>query len=82
VGIPDLSDMSPRVRAESLRVFGHLVGTYRRIADFGERGLAELWFRIRQGPDQGLHWVAIEPYLLRRPDPNRSPRSLGRRPPG
>jgi hypothetical protein len=68
VGIPDLSGLSPRARAESLRVFRHLVGTYRRIADFEEHGCAELWFRIRQGPDRGLHWVAIEPFLLRRPD--------------
>jgi hypothetical protein len=76
--MPDLSRMSPRARAESTPVFRHLVGTYRRISDFDDLGLAELWFRILRGPRQGLHWVAIEPALLRRPGSKPSTQRLSR----
>jgi hypothetical protein len=66
VGVPDLSGMAPASRRESLPVFRRLVGTYRRIAGFDRYGNVELCFRIREGRHRGLHWVAIEPYLLRR----------------
>jgi hypothetical protein len=66
VGVPDLSSMAPAGRRETLPVFRHLVGTYKRIAGFDRYGHAELWFRIRAGRNRGLHWVAIEPFLLRR----------------
>jgi len=66
VGVPDLSSMAPAGRRETLPVFRHLVGTYKRIAGFDRYGYAELWFRIRAGRHRGLHWVGIEPFLLRR----------------
>lgn len=59
--------MARRTEAESRPVFEHLVGTYRRIAGFDERGNAEFFFRIRDGKRRGFHWVAIEPFLLRKP---------------
>jgi hypothetical protein len=65
VGVPDLSGMSVDCRAESLPVFEHLVGTYRRVAEFDEFGQAWLTFKIRNGPHAGYHSVGIEPYLLR-----------------
>src|SRR5918998_45202 len=66
VGVPDLTGMSPECLAESLPVFRHLVGKYKRVREFDEHGLAWLGFRIRAGPHAGLHSVAIEPWLLRR----------------
>jgi hypothetical protein len=65
IGVPDLSGMSPDCRAESLPVFKHLVGTYKRVAEFDEFGLAWLRFKIRKGPHAGYHSVGIEPYLLK-----------------
>ena len=65
VGVPDLSGMSAECRAESLPVFRHLVGKYKRVVEFDEYGQAWLTFRIRKGPHAGLHWVGIEPWLLR-----------------
>jgi hypothetical protein len=65
VGVPDLSGMAPECLAESLPVFRHLLGKYKRIDEFDEYGHAWLTFRIRKGPHAGLHWVAIEPWLLR-----------------
>jgi hypothetical protein len=58
--------MSPDCLAESLPVFRHLVGRYKRIREFDEHGFAWLSFRIRRGPLAGLHTVGIEPWLLRR----------------
>lgn len=66
LGVPDLSGMAPASLAESRPVFEHLVGTYRRVHGFDQRGNAELVFRIRRGADRGLHWVWIEPWLLLR----------------
>jgi hypothetical protein len=57
--------MSAECRAESLSVFEHLVGTYKRVREFDEYGFAWLDFRIRKGPHAGYHMVGIEPYLLR-----------------
>ena len=65
VGVPDLSGMSPECLAESLPVFRHLVGKYKRVVEFDEHGQAWLSFRIRGGPHAGLHSVGIEPWLLR-----------------
>jgi len=59
--------MTRSSRAESRPVFEHLLGTYRRIAGFDAHGHAELFFRIRGGRAKGMHWVAIEPFLLRKP---------------
>jgi hypothetical protein len=66
VGVPDLSGMTAECRAESLPVFEHLVGTYKRVREFDELGCAWLSFSIRKGPYAGYHSVGIEPYLLRR----------------
>src|ERR671916_256204 len=65
VGVPDLSGMSPECLAESLPVFRHLVGKYKRVVEFDKHGHAWLNFRIRGGPHAGRHAVGIEPYLLR-----------------
>ena len=65
IGIPDLAGMAPECRAESLPVFQHLVGTYKRVEEFDEFGQAWLRFVIRKGPSKGSHSVGIEPFLLR-----------------
>ena len=65
IGVPDLSGMSAECRAESLPVFKHLVGTYKRVEEFDEFGQAWLRFKIRNGPHAGSHSVGIEPYLLK-----------------
>jgi hypothetical protein len=65
IGVPDLSGMSVECRAESLPVFKHLVGTYKRVEEFDEFGQAWLRFRIRKGPHSGFHSVGIEPHLLK-----------------
>jgi hypothetical protein len=65
IGIPDLSGMSPGPRRESQRVFRHLVGKYKRVAEFDRFGHAGLWFRIQSGRDAGIHFVVLEPHLLR-----------------
>ncbi len=66
VGVPELTGMSPECLAESLPVFRHLVGRYKRVIEFDEHGLAWLSFRILKGPHAGRHFVGIEPWLLRR----------------
>ena len=65
LGVPGLSGMKPGPRAESLPVFEHLVGRYKRVDDFDDYGFAELAFRIRSGPQAGRRFVWIEPHLLR-----------------
>ena len=65
IGAPDLAGMSPECRAESLPVFEHLIGKYKRVEEFDEFGMAWLRFRIQKGPHAGYHSVAIEPSLLR-----------------
>lgn len=65
LGVPDLSGMKPGPRAESLPVFEHLVGQYKRVQEFDEYGFAWFFFRIRNDPNTRYHSVAIEPYLLR-----------------
>jgi hypothetical protein len=66
IGVPDLAGMARRPRAETARIFQHLVGTYRRVESFDCRGLVGLMFRIRRGRLKGLHRVGIEPHLVRR----------------
>ena len=63
--VPDLSGMRPHGRRESLAVFEHILGTYRRVVAFSSLGWPELSFRILNGPYSGLHSVWIEPDLLR-----------------
>jgi hypothetical protein len=65
IGCPDLAGMSPECRAESLPVFKHLLGKYKRVEEFDEYGQAWLRFKIRKGRHAGYHSVGIEPYLLR-----------------
>jgi hypothetical protein len=65
VGVPDLTGRSADCLAESLPVFQHLVGKYKRITEFDEWGQAWLRFKIRKGPHAGYHSVGIEPYLLK-----------------
>jgi hypothetical protein len=65
IGAPDLAGMSPECREESLPVFEHLIGKYKRVAEFDEFGLAWLRFKILKGSHAGYHSVGIEPYLLR-----------------
>lgn len=66
VGLPDLGALSADDPLHTRDVFAHLLGTYRRIADFDGLGHAHLDLRIRRGPLAGLHSVWIEPWLLRR----------------
>jgi hypothetical protein len=75
IGVPNLEGMSESGLLESLPVFRHLVGTYRRIERFDRHGFAELSFRVRRGPLAGLHSVAIEPFLLRRKNAARGRRT-------
>jgi len=65
IGVPDLGGMSAECREESLPVFRHLVGKYKRVREFDEYGFAWLMFKIRKGPHAGYHSVGIEPNLLR-----------------
>jgi hypothetical protein len=65
IGVPDLSGMSAACRAESLPVFKHLVGSYKRVYELDEYGLAWVSFKIRRGTSAGFHTVGMEPYLLR-----------------
>ena len=66
VGVPALTGLTEASRRDCLPVFRHLVGTYRTIAGFDALGFAEIFFRIRDGAKQGMHWVTIEPFLLKR----------------
>jgi hypothetical protein len=61
VGIPPL----PGPLEESRPVFEHILGTYRRIRAFDGRGCAEVMLRIRRGPLEGIHFVWLEPFLLK-----------------
>ena len=66
LAVPNLSGMAKRPRAETARVFQHLVGTSKRVDSFDHLGFARLTFRVRKGALKGRHWVGIEPHLLRR----------------
>ena len=58
--------MPVSTRRKTQRVFSYLVGKYKRITEFDDRNEAGIWFRIRRGRDSGIHWVSIEPFLLRK----------------
>ena len=80
VGVPALTGLSEATRRDCLPVFRHLVGTYRTINAFDELGFAELSFRIRSGAHRGMHWVTLEPFLLKRREERPAPkRRRGRR---
>jgi len=65
LGVPDLSGMHVDRQAESLPVFQHLVGKYKKIDEFDEFGLVWLSFRIHKVGGSEYHSVGIEPHLLR-----------------
>jgi hypothetical protein len=67
VGVPDLTGMAPVCIKESLPVFQHLVGKYKRVASFDQFGCAWIDFAISKGKSRGMHGVAIEPFLLHIP---------------
>jgi len=77
IGAPDFSNRSDAVaKAEVKRVFGYIVGKYLRIADLkGDHG-AELEFSISRGRDAGIHFVWIEPWLLKLRQPRKRRRSI------
>jgi len=64
IGVPDLSNLSRRAFRETAPVFEHILGSYRKVSGFDHR-LVELTLRIRRGPRTGIHFVWIEPELLR-----------------
>ncbi|MBN1515175.1 hypothetical protein JXA32_01265, partial [Candidatus Sumerlaeota bacterium] len=69
IGVPDFSSVSEEIMQdhlqETLPIFQYLVGKYKKIVKFNEKGLAEIEFRIRKGPHAGMHWIWIESCLLR-----------------
>ena len=52
-GVPDVTGMCESAANESMPVFRHIVGSYRRVSDVTAHGLVELTFRIRRGPAAG-----------------------------
>jgi hypothetical protein len=64
VGVPDLAEMLPSSRRETLPVFRHLVGKYKRVVGFNELNEVEISFGIKKGRYRGLHSVWIEPHLV------------------
>jgi hypothetical protein len=66
VGVPDLTGMPPTARKESEPVFRYLVGKYKRVAGVDKMGNAEITFRLKTHGKRIIHWVGIEPYLLRK----------------
>ncbi|RDZ26572.1 hypothetical protein [Lysobacter silvisoli] len=65
IGVPDLSGMAQPYREQSLRVFQHIVGSYKTVAEIDEDGQVWLRFGIRKGPLSGWHSLGIELHLLR-----------------
>ena len=70
LGVPDLAGMSSDARSESQPVFEYLVGKYKRIARVDKMGNAQIAFRLKTGNESIIHWVGIEPHLLRKPRKN------------
>jgi hypothetical protein len=64
-------------RAETEAVFRHIVGGRKRVREFDQFGFAILVFRIAAGKHAGYHSVAIEPRLIRKVAPPRSPKRNG-----
>lgn len=82
VGVPDLSGMTPDGIAESLPVFQHLLGTYRRVRGFDAYGCAELCLVLHQRDGvRGRHTVWIEPWLLHVPQRRSRPAIKRNEPP-
>lgn len=66
IGVPpDIQNWSDDQKAFSLPAFHHLVGKYKRIADFDEYGHAEIRFRMKEADAWGDHTVWLEPRLLK-----------------
>lgn len=66
IGVPDLTGMQPDARAESESVFRYLVGKYERVAGMDKSGNVEITFRLKADGKWIIHWVTIEPHLLRK----------------
>jgi hypothetical protein len=64
VGLPGLSTMAATARRESVPVFRHLNGKYKKIVKFNKHGMAEIEFRILKRRYSGLHTVWLETALL------------------
>jgi hypothetical protein len=64
VGVPDLSGIKEEKMLR--RVFGYLVGKYKKVREFDEIGNIELYFRIPKGRDKGLHFVWLESWLVKK----------------
>ena len=65
VGIPDLAGLRDAAsRRETTAVFKHVRGRVMKVRGFNQYGLAELFFRIREGRHAGWHGISIEPDLL------------------
>jgi len=64
VGVPALKGMAPEGRKESLPVFRHLLGKYKKVVGFNELNEVEIFFRITRGRRRGMHFVWIEPHLV------------------
>jgi hypothetical protein len=68
IGVPDLSGMTKRGRADAMLAFEHLVGKYKRIKSFDGYGCAEFAFVMKHdNGDRSWHSVWIEPFLLHMP---------------
>jgi hypothetical protein len=78
VGVPDLSGMAAKQRAQSLPVFEHLVGSYKTIEGFDQFGCAGFTFAINKGQFCGYHTVWIEPFLLHIPERSNRSFKVGR----
>lgn len=66
LGVPALRDRFAAGRAQSLPVFHLLVGAHLRVHAIDEdQRLVELFFRIAWGPHAGMHFVLLEPWLVK-----------------
>ena len=67
LAIPDLTGMTAAALAETLPVFKHALGTYRRISAFSRDGLIEIKLRIIEPTGWQSHFIFIEPNLVSKP---------------
>lgn len=66
IGVPEFKGWSTRSKNESLPVFQHLVGKYKKINGLDKKhNCVEISFTIRNGKDKGWHWVAVESDLIK-----------------
>ena len=76
IGMPDFSWITPAsLRRERNRVFKHVIGQVKVTDDIDRYGLVGMTFRIRSGPDTGIHSIWLEPEFLL---VQRSPSKAGR----